>query len=236
MLPRGELSHPVFTLSGSMSSAAWADWIFELVLDRRDKVHLGPQTLIVLLGSSAVGKTTVARRLARRYGLASIDTNAIKRGMGITHDQMSEHTDLEADREWFVETDGYNKYGWRGAAASASLSAVLLAAEAMDQGSHAVIAGLQNAWLRSIHDWEEVVGRLVEPHRMFGVRLAADPSVRMERLRRRSPGQWSWSPKDISCGKNVLTLDTTNVSPADVADSIIEHSRTPATIRGSVGL
>ena len=216
-----------------MGSAAWADWVFELVMDRRDKVHRGPRTLIVLLGSSAVGKTTVARCLARRYGFMSIDTNAIRRGMGITHDQMLKHTDLEADREWFVEIDGYYKHGWRGAAASASLSAVLLGAEAMDQGSHAVIAGLQNAWLRFFHDWEEVVGRLVAPHRMFGVRLVADPSVRMERLRQRSPGQWSWSPEDIACGEESLTVDTTDVTPGDVADAIIKHSGMSVAILGS---
>ena len=197
------------------------------------KVHRGPRTLIVLLGSSAVGKTTVARCLARRYGFTSIDTNAIKRGMGITHDQLSEHTKMESDREWYVEIDGYYKYGWRGAAASASLSAVLLAVEAMDQGAHAVIAGLQNAWLRSFHDWEEVVGRLVEPHRMFGVRLVADRYVRTERLRERSPGQWSWFGEVIPSGEDFLTVDTTNVSPADVADSIIKHSGLSGAFLGS---
>ncbi len=101
--------------------------------------------MIVLQGSSGTGKTTVARCLARRHGVASVDTNPIKRAMGITHDQLLEHAEMESDKEWFVEIEGYYKYGWRGAAASASLSAVLLAAEAMDQGSHAVIAGLQNA-------------------------------------------------------------------------------------------
>ena len=180
------VSHPAYTLSGTMNRTAWDDWIFELVRDRRDKVHHGPRTLIVLQGSSAVGKTTVARCLARRHGVASVDTNALKRGMGITHDQLLEHAEMEPDKEWFVEIDGYYRYGWKGAAASASLSAVLLAAEAMDQGSHAVIAGLENAWLRSFREWEEVVALLVAPHRMFGVRLVVDPSVRIERLRQRS--------------------------------------------------
>ena len=216
-----------------MSRTVWSDWIFELVRDRRDRVHQGPRTLVVLQGSSAVGKTTVARCLARRYGLASIDTNAIKRGMGITHDQLFEHTEMEPDKQWLVEIDSYFKYGWRGAAASASLSAVLLAAEAMDQGCDAVIAGLQNAWLRSFHDWEEVVARLVEPHRMFAVRLVTDPTVRMDRLRERSPGQWSWAPEDIPNDEDLLTVDTTNVIPADVADSIIKHSRIPAAILAS---
>ena len=222
------MSHPAYTLSGTMSRTAWDDWIFEVVVDRRDKVHHGPRTMIVLQGSSAVGKTTVARCLARRHGVAGVDTNPIKRAMGITHDQLLEHTEMEADKEWFVEIEGHYKYGWRGAAASASLSAVLLAAEAMDQGSYAVIAGLQNAWLRSFRDWEEVVARLVAPHRMFGVQLVVDPSVRIERLHKRSPGQWSWAPEDTSTGES-LTVDTTNVTPAEVADLIIKHSRISAT-------
>ena len=190
----------------------WADGIFEVVRDRRDMVRHGPRTMIVLQGQSAVGKTTVARCLARRYGIRSVDTNAIKRGMGITHDQLFEHTEMETDRKWVVEIDGFYKYGWKGAAASASLSAVLLAVESMDQGSHAVAAGLENAWLRSFSDWKDVVARLVAPHTMFGVRLVVDPSVRMERLRQRSPGQWSWSPEDISCGGESLTVDTTNLT------------------------
>ena len=224
------MSQPAFTLSGTMSRTVWSDRIFDLVRDRRDKPHRGPRTLVVLQGSSAAGKTTVARCLARRYGLASIDTNPIKRGMGITHDQLFEHTEMEPDKQWLVEIDGYFKYGWRGAAASASLSAVLLAAEAMDQGRHAVIAGLQNAWLRSFHDWEEVVARLVAPHRMFGVRLVTEESVRMDRLRERSPGQWSWAPDDLPYDEDVLTVDTTNVLPENVADSIIKHSGITATI------
>ena len=144
--------------------------------------------------------------------------------MGITYDQLLEHTEMEADKEWFVEIDGYYKYGWRGAAASASLSAVLLATEAMDQGSDAVVAGLENAWLRSFRDWEEVVARLMAPHRMFAVRLVADPSERMERLRQRSPGQSSWAPEDTSGGGGSLTVDTTDVTPSEVADLIITHS------------
>ena len=52
-------------------------------------------SLVVLQGLSAVGKTTVARCLARRYRSASIDTNAIKRRMGITHDQLFEHAEME---------------------------------------------------------------------------------------------------------------------------------------------
>lgn len=117
-------------------------------------VHDGPRTMIVLEGSSAVGKTTVARYLARQHGVTIVDTDAIKRAMGLTHAQVLEHTEMDADNEWFVEVEGQYKYGWRGAAASASLSAVLLAAEAMDQGSHAVVAGLENAWLRSFRDWK----------------------------------------------------------------------------------
>ena len=218
------MSHPAYTLSGTMSRTAWDDWIFKVVRDRRGRVHDGPRTLIVLQGSSAVGKTTVARCLARRHGVASVDTDPIKRAMGITHDQLLEHTEMEPDKEWFVEIEGHYRYGWRGAAASASLSAVLLAAEAMDQGSHAVIAGLQNAWLRSFRDWEEVVARLVAPHRMVAVRLVVDPSVRKERLRQRSPGQWSWAPEDTSSDGKSLTVDTTNVTPAEVADLIITHS------------
>ncbi len=185
--------------------------------------------MIVLRGSSAVGKTTVARCLARQHGVANVDTNPIKRGMGITHDQLLEHTEMEPDKEWFVEIDGYYKYGWKGAAASASLSAVLLAAEAMDQGSHAVIAGLENAWLRSFRGWEEVVTRLVAPHRMFAVRLVVDPSVRKERLCQRSPGQWSWAPENTSSDGKSLTVDTTNVTPAEAADLIIKHSGISAT-------
>ena len=128
-------------------------------------------------------------------------------------------------RSGLLKIEGYYKYEWRGAAASASLSAVLLAAEAMDQGSHAVIAGLQNAWLRSFVDWEAVVARLVAPHRMFGVRLVVDPSVRTERLNKRSRGQWSWTPTNASSGEESLTVDTTNGTPAEVADLIIKHSR-----------
>ena len=218
-----------------MSNTVWTDKAFEIVRDRRDQAHHGPRTMIVLQGESAVGKTTVARCLARRYGLASIDTNALKRGMGITYDQLLANTEIDPDKEWFVETGGRYKYGWRGAAASASLSAVLLAAEAMDQGSDAVIAGLQNAWLRSVRDWEQVVARLVAPHQMFGVRLVVDPSVRMERLRRRSSGQWSWYREDIPCGKESLTVDTTNATPADVADVIIKHSGIRATTIPSQG-
>lgn len=217
------VSHAAFTLVGPMSSSAWDNWIFDIVKDRRDKVHHGSPTMIVLLGLSAVGKTTVARCLARRYGLASVDTNALKRGMDITHDQLLRHTEMEAGREWFVEIEGYYKYGWKGAAASASLSAVPLAAEAMDQGCAGVVAGLQNAWLRSFSDWRGVVARLVAPHLMFDVRLVVDPPVRMERLRQRSPGQWSWFPEHNSGGGESLTVDTTSVTPSDVADLVIKH-------------
>lgn len=72
-----------------MSRTVWADWIFRVVRNRRDKPHRGPRTLVVLHGSSAAGKSTVARCLARRYGLASVDTNLIKRAMGIIHDQLA---------------------------------------------------------------------------------------------------------------------------------------------------
>ena len=98
-----------------------------------------------------------------------------------------------------------------------------------------MIAGLQNAWLRSVRDWEQVVARLVAPHQMFGVRLVVDSSVRMERLRRRSPGQWCWYREDISCGEESLTVDTTNATPADVADVIIKHSGIRATRLPSEG-
>jgi len=54
----------------------------------------GPRTLIVLQGSSVVGKTTVARCLARRHSVTSVDTNPIKRAMCITHDQLLEHTKM----------------------------------------------------------------------------------------------------------------------------------------------
>ena len=223
------MSQPAHILSGTVSGTIWADRIFEVVRDRRDMVHHGPRTMVVLEGSSAVGKTTVARCLARRHGVASLDTDAIKRAMGLTHAQVLDHTEMDADQEWFVEVEGQYKYGWRGAAASASLSAVLLAAEAMDQGSHAVVAGLQNAWFRSFQDWEEMVARLVDPHRVFGVRLVAEPDVRMDRLRTRSPDQWFWDREDPSPGEDLLTVDTTDLIPSEVADLVIKHSGISAT-------
>ena len=64
---------------------------------------------------------------------------------------------------------------------------------------------------------------------MFGVRLVVDPSVRIERLHKRSPGQWSWARENTSSGEESLTVDTTNVTPAEVADLIIKHSRISAT-------
>ena len=65
---------------------------------------------------------------------------------------------------------------------------------------------------------------------MFGVRLMVDPSVQLERLSKRSPGQWSWSPEDPSCGGDSLTVNTTSVTPADVTDLIIKHSEISASV------
>ena len=64
---------------------------------------------------------------------------------------------------------------------------------------------------------------------MFGVRVVVDPSVRIERLRKRSPGQWSWAGENTSSGEESLTVDTANVTPAEVADLIFRHSRISAT-------
>ncbi len=63
---------------------------------------------------------------------------------------------------------------------------------------------------------------------MFRVRLVVDPSVQIERLHKRSPGQWSWARENTSTGES-LTVDTTNVTSAEVADLIIKHSRISAT-------
>lgn len=64
---------------------------------------------------------------------------------------------------------------------------------------------------------------------MFGVRLVADPSVRMNRRRKCSPDQWSWASDDASPGEDLLTLDTTDLTPTEVADLIIKHSGISAT-------
>lgn len=74
-------------------------------------VHDGPRTMIVLEGSSAVGKTTVARYLARQHGVTIVDTDAIKRAMGLTHAQVLEHTEMEVNHAWFVEAEGQYKCG-----------------------------------------------------------------------------------------------------------------------------
>lgn len=215
----------------NVTGTGWKDWVYQVVEQRRDTVRKGQRTMVILQGPPAVGKTTVARHLARQHGIAVVDTDPIKRGIGITQDHLPEHTPKDAIPVPTEDAKGGNRYGWEGALASASLAAVLLSAELMDQGFDTVVAGLDTGWLSSISPWTETIARLVSPHHPFPVRLEIPPEMSYQRLRQR-PGHWRFpSKEDRPPGGEHLTINTTGLAPSDIADAIISHSpiATPST-------
>ncbi len=225
------MSHPWDMVTPNVTGTGWKDWVYQVVEQRRDSVWKGKRTMIILQGPPAVGKTTVARCLARQHGIAVVDTDPIKRGIGITQDHLPEHTPTDTIPVPSDDAKGKNRYRWEGALASASLAAVLLAAELMDQGFDTVVAGLDTEWLSSISPWTETIARLVSPHHLFPVRLDIPPEMGYQRLRQR-PGHWRFPPKENRPPRGErLTINTTGLAPSDIADAIIRQSpiATPST-------
>ena len=195
------------------------------VPNRREIVHDGPRTVIVLAGRPATGRTTIARHLARTYQLVPVDADVVRRGIAVENGRFS-----RCYRDLFIPVDEDAEPDWLRTLTAASLTSQLLCAEIMDQGFDTVTCGLVDVYDRTPDHWKSVMEELLSPHRIFGVRVVADEAERASRIEDRGPSSWQLRdregrigglPAEDATGWEDIEVNTTSCSVGDIAQQIM---------------
>lgn len=201
-------------------------------------------TVIAIDGPAGSGKSTVARGVAKRLGLAYLDTGAMYRSIALAALEHNLDTaDLDATAKLAKEThlyvgpDGVFVDG-RDVSDAIRTEEVTKAVTSVASNAKVreVMVERQRAWITNNNGGVlegRDIGTVVCPDATLKVYLTADPDVRAERratehseavandMRRRDAADSTRAVSPLMRADDAIEIDTTDLSIGDVIDAVV---------------